>query len=206
MGLVEGIETTRLLLREVRWEDLDPLHAYCSDERLVFFLSWKANTYEKTRDYVERCLQHQENRPRYNYELVAERREDGCIIGHCQLHLVRKRPQAKMEVFVARREWGHGYGTEVICALLAIAFGPLGLHRVYAEVPPADTITARVAEKCGMKREGHLREHTWAKGEWHDSLVYAILDYEYEQALRKTQQQAPCILAPEKLEALFNWN
>jgi RimJ/RimL family protein N-acetyltransferase len=30
-----------------------------------------------------------------------------------------------------------------------------------------------------MRREGHLRESSWAKGEWTDELLYAILDYEW---------------------------
>jgi len=206
MGWIDGIETERLFLREFRHEDIEPVHAYCADDRLVFFLSWQANDYDKTCQYVERCVSHQTTHPRFSYELIVERREDHVIVGHCQLHLVRKRPQAKMEVFVARREWGKGYGAEIICALLALAFGPLGLHRVYAEVPPADTATAHVAEECGMQREGHLREHTWAKGEWHDSLVYAILDWEYDQVLKRREQQPPRILGPDKIESLFEWN
>jgi len=40
-------------------------------------------------------------------------------------------------------------------------------------------------EKIGMKLEGHLREHKLAKGKWRDSLLYAILDYEWKK-LAKT--------------------
>ncbi len=39
--------------------------------------------------------------------------------------------------------------------------------------------TARVLEKIGMQREGHLREHKWQKGQWRDSFVYAILEDEW---------------------------
>jgi hypothetical protein len=34
-------------------------------------------------------------------------------------------------------------------------------------------------ERLGMRREGHLRESTWAKGEWTDDLVYALLPDEW---------------------------
>lgn len=30
-------------------------------------------------------------------------------------------------------------------------------------------------EKVGMLREGHLREHLYGKGRFHDSYLYAIL-------------------------------
>ena len=32
-----------------------------------------------------------------------------------------------------------------------------------------------------MRREGHEREAVWFKGEWHDWLRYALLDYEWLQ-------------------------
>ena len=35
-------------------------------------------------------------------------------------------------------------------------------------------------ERLGMRREGHLRESTWAKGEWTDDLVYALLHDEWQ--------------------------
>jgi hypothetical protein len=34
-----------------------------------------------------------------------------------------------------------------------------------------------------MRREGHLHESTWAKGEWTDDLVYALLDREWPMGL-----------------------
>jgi aminoglycoside 6'-N-acetyltransferase len=34
-------------------------------------------------------------------------------------------------------------------------------------------------ERLGMRREGHLRQSTWAKGEWADDLVYALLRDEW---------------------------
>jgi RimJ/RimL family protein N-acetyltransferase len=44
--------------------------------------------------------------------------------------------------------------------------------------------SARVLEKLGMRQEGRLRENEYFKGRWWDTLLYAILDYEWQ-----TQQQ-----------------
>ncbi|MCP2254937.1 hypothetical protein LY13_003709 [Prauserella aidingensis] len=35
--------------------------------------------------------------------------------------------------------------------------------------------SARVLEKLGMRREAHLRENEYVKGEWTDEVVYAVL-------------------------------
>jgi len=36
-----------------------------------------------------------------------------------------------------------------------------------------------VLEAVGMRREGHLVESTWSKGEWTDDLLFAILRREW---------------------------
>ncbi len=62
--------------------------------------------------------------------------------------------------------------------LLRFGFETLGLHRIHAIVEPENVASTRVLEKVGMRREGHLRDHRYAKGRWRDSLLYAILEGE----------------------------
>jgi RimJ/RimL family protein N-acetyltransferase len=40
--------------------------------------------------------------------------------------------------------------------------------------------SARVLEKLGMRQEGRLRENEYYKGRWWDTLLYAILEDEWE--------------------------
>ena len=42
--------------------------------------------------------------------------------------------------------------------------------------------SARVLEKLDMRREAHLVENEWVKGEWQSELVYAILAREWRDA------------------------
>jgi RimJ/RimL family protein N-acetyltransferase len=44
---------------------------------------------------------------------------------------------------------GHGLGTRFAVMIHALAFGPLGLERLYASVIPANTASRRVFEKLG---------------------------------------------------------
>ena len=64
--------------------------------------------------------------------------------------------------------------------MLDFAFGPLGLHRVIGRLEPRNVGSARVLEKLGMRREAHLVENEWVKGEWQSELVYAILAREWD--------------------------
>jgi len=74
---------------------------------------------------------------------------------------------------------GHGYATEAARDLIELAFGSLDMHRVWAQLDPRNTASARVCERLGMRHEAHLRQDMWLKGEWTDSVIYAILDSEW---------------------------
>jgi RimJ/RimL family protein N-acetyltransferase len=82
---------------------------------------------------------------------------------------------------------GRGYATEASRRLLRIAFEDVGLHRVVGRLEARNTPSARVLEKLGMRREAHLVENEWVKGEWQSEVVLAILDREW----RETTQGRP---------------
>lgn len=56
---------------------------------------------------------------------------DGRLIGNCALHL-RGEQGAELGILIGEKDaWGRGYGTDTVRQLLAIAFGELGLWRVW---------------------------------------------------------------------------
>jgi aminoglycoside 6'-N-acetyltransferase len=59
-------------------------------------------------------------------------------------------------------------------------FGRRAKHRITASCDARNTASAAVLERLGMRREGHLRESTWAKGEWTDDLLYGLLHHEWQ--------------------------
>jgi aminoglycoside 6'-N-acetyltransferase len=74
---------------------------------------------------------------------------------------------------------GHGYATEAARELISLSFTGLEMHRVWAQLDPRNTASAKLCERIGMLKEAHLRESTWFKGEWTDTAVYAILRSEW---------------------------
>lgn len=53
--------------------------------------------------------------------------------------------------------------------------------RVIAYCDPRNVASERVMLWLGMRREGHMVESMWAKGEWTDDLIYALLEREWRQ-------------------------
>ncbi len=77
---------------------------------------------------------------------------------------------------------GHGYVAEAARAMLAVAFEGLDLHRVYGRCDPRNAPSNRLMTRLGMRREAHLIENEWVKGEWVDEHVYALLQREWRTA------------------------
>jgi RimJ/RimL family protein N-acetyltransferase len=53
---------------------------------------------------------------------------------------------------------------------------------VIGHVEARNVASIRVLEKLGMRREAHLVENVFVKGEWQDELDYAILEREWRAA------------------------
>ena len=64
---------------------------------------------------------------------------------------------------------------------MGLGFGTLELHRIFATCDVRNVASARVLEKVGMRREGHLREDSCMRGQWRDSYVYGILEHEWSR-------------------------
>ncbi len=74
----------------------------------------------------------------------------------------------------ARHE--QGYATELVRAMLDVAFGEVGLHRVTGGCFADNIGSWRVMEKCGMRREQHGIQDSWhAEFGWLDGFTYAML-------------------------------
>jgi RimJ/RimL family protein N-acetyltransferase len=74
---------------------------------------------------------------------------------------------------------GKGYASEAARAMLRLGFEQLDLHRVIGRCEARNDASARLMERLGMRREGHLVENEWVKGEWQSELVFAMLAAEW---------------------------
>lgn len=72
---------------------------------------------------------------------------------------------------VARR----GVTTTALALVLDHCFGPVGLHRVEANVRPENAASRRVVTKLGFVEEGLHRRYLFIDEDWRDHLAYALL-------------------------------
>jgi RimJ/RimL family protein N-acetyltransferase len=177
------LETPRLILRDFLPTDVEAVHRYASDPRVVVYQDWGPNTLLETQDFIRRMLEINGSEPRLAFHFAVVLKDSGELIGGCSLWVPKLSNSEGLIGYVLHPDhWGRGIATEASRGLLRHGFTALQLHRISATCDPGNTASARVLEKLGMKREGHLREHIRTRDYWRDSLVYGILDREWDGA------------------------
>jgi RimJ/RimL family protein N-acetyltransferase len=182
------LSTERLLLRPFVPDDFDAVFAMQSDPDVTRWLYWGPRSEEEVRAALELKIAATaivtEDDPLF---LAAVRTDTGALVGDFVLGLASEQHATGEIGFIVHPDHhGHGYATEGAAVLLRLAFDELGLHRVIGRAEARNAGSARVLEKLGMRREAHLVENEWVRGEWQSELVYAILDREW-RASRGTQ-------------------
>jgi RimJ/RimL family protein N-acetyltransferase len=177
------------VLREWQTDDWVFAHQWSSDPKAVAYMQFGPNTEEETKEFIFKVITYQTEEPRLHFELAVTLKETGEVIGGCGIRIVDAENQtASMGYMYTQRYWGHGYGTEAAAALVDFGFSKLKVHRIWATCDPENIGSARILEKAGMRKEAHFRQHMLVRGQWRDSLLYAILEDEYA-ALKQTDKR-----------------
>jgi RimJ/RimL family protein N-acetyltransferase len=174
--------TKRISLRPFRDDDLDALYAIQSRSDVVRYLYWEPRSRDETREMLERRkLQTAIEGDGAGLHLAADLRTSGALIGHFSLFFASKEHRQGEIGFVLHPDHhGHGYAAEGALLMLRLGFEELGLHRIVGRCDARNTASARLMERLGMRREAHLIENEFVKGEWTDELVFAMLDREWQ--------------------------
>ncbi|WP_331253861.1 MULTISPECIES: GNAT family N-acetyltransferase [unclassified Modestobacter] len=70
---------------------------------------------------------------------------------------------------------GRGAASLAVALVCDHAFGPVGLHRLQADIRPENGPSRRLVERLGFRQEGLFRDYLDIDGAWRDHLGYALL-------------------------------
>jgi ribosomal-protein-alanine N-acetyltransferase len=126
------------------------------------------------------------NRSDNFFALLARRSEDDAIIGLFELsEVVRGSFQnAYLGYWVGGPYAGRGYMREAMQLALRFAFNELRLHRVEANIQPANTRSLALVQQSGFRREGFSPRYLKIGGRWRDHERWAILSDDLKTGLR----------------------
>jgi [ribosomal protein S5]-alanine N-acetyltransferase len=70
---------------------------------------------------------------------------------------------------------GRGVASLAVALVCDHAFGPVGLHRLQADIRPENGPSRRLVERLGFRQEALFRSYLDIDGAWRDHLGYALL-------------------------------
>ena len=173
MGLLP-IRTGRLTIRMMRPNDAERLAEYRNDPNVARFQGWDL---PYTLEHASAMLAHQAHfdqpPPAEWVQLAVERH--GEVIGDLAVCLIADGHIAQVGYTFAAEHQGRGYATEALGGLVDALFASTDVHRVVANLDPANTPSLRVLERVGFAFEGLARRAELVRGQWLDDLSYGLL-------------------------------
>jgi [ribosomal protein S5]-alanine N-acetyltransferase len=154
-------------------------------KRFLKYTTWyEHKTIEDTRFYLNMVM------IKYKSHEVApwgiEDKLNGKIIGTtCFVSWDIKNSKAELCYALSRSYWNKGFMTEAIREIIKFGFMKMELVRIEARCHLDNIGSGRVMEKVGMKYEGILRKHIFAKGVYEDVKMYAIIIDDFESLLEE---------------------
>jgi RimJ/RimL family protein N-acetyltransferase len=179
--LTVPLRTERLILRLFTSDDLDAVYDMQSRPEVARYLYWSPRDRRGAADSLREKLKCSSIEVEGDIlNLAVTRAEGGPVIGDLMLHFVSAaHRQAEIGYVFHPDAQGEGLATEAARAVVDLAFRELGAHRVFGQIDARNTASAQVLERLGMRREAHMVENEWVKGEWTDEVIYAVLADEW---------------------------
>ena len=172
------LQSERLTLKEVSWDDLENIHKLHSipsvDEFNTLGIPENEDVTEKV---VQDMIDEQNTSPQksYTWNIILHKTNE--FIGLAGMNLSRdKYRTGEIYYKLLPVHWGKGYATEVSKRLIKYGFEDFNLHRIEAGVALENKNSIKVLKKSGMTYEGLRRKILPIRGKWIDNYEYAIVE------------------------------
>ena len=182
--LTRPIRTDRLVLRPFEQEDLEALFDLQSRPEVARYLYWEPRSRAEAFANLEQKIACRRITGEGDMLSLAITWPDGgSAIGDLMLrYSSAAHGQAEVGYILHPDFQGRGLATEAVRSVIDLAFDGLHVHRVHAQLDARNSPSARLLERLGLRREAHLVQNEWVKGEWTDGVIYGVLAEEWAAA------------------------
>jgi ribosomal-protein-alanine N-acetyltransferase len=169
------LRTERFRLRRIVPSDIGVVFRGLSDPTVIAHYGVSYETLEATQRQMD-WFEEIHARGTGAWWGISERTAGAALIGACGLNDINaEHRRGELGCWLLPDCWGRGVATECVGAMLEHAYGPMGLHRVAAEVEVANHASRRLLDRLGLRLEGVRRDYERKHGSFIDLMIYARL-------------------------------
>ncbi len=182
----------RVVLRELVPADAPALTRDFKDAEVGRFIPPPPAEVDAFERFVEWARTQREAGNYFCYAVVPDDEREA--VGLFQIHQIEPPFKTAEWGFVfARRYWGTGLFARSACVLLDYVFESLGVKRLEARAVADNARANGVLRKLGAVEEGRLRRSFLLGGQYHDDVLWSILDTDW--TIRRSRRHDPDAVA-----------
>lgn len=170
------LETERLILRQLTYNDAEDLFEYFSlDEVMEYYDLETFRTLEDAQKIIRHFNTEFEKGKgfRWALELKTEKK----VIGTCGYHnWFPDHSRAEIGYELNPKFWRNSYMKEAILPILIYGFESMRLHRIDAFIDPSNISSEKLLQSLNFKEEGTLRDYFFEKGKFVDAKIFGLIN------------------------------
>ena len=173
------IETSRLVLRDIKPSDAKDLFSFMSDEEtLKNNLMIPHSKIAETNKLIETVKKQYSKKREIRWGITLNGSDT--IIGTIgYFNFYPQDFQAEIGVILAKQYWRGGLMTEAVTAALTFGFKKMAFNRITSFIMPTNVAAIKLATKVGFRQEGILKECKFLNGRFYDLGVFALLKKDF---------------------------
>ena len=156
LAIPEKIETPRLLIRRLRYEDAEKIfYVYASKKEPTHFVSWATHqSIQDTRKFLNYAITGWEKGIDYSFGIQLK--ENQRFIG--SFGLLHDQGKIQFGYILGPHHWGHGFATEACQQMMMIVNALPEVYRIGTFVDAENIASIKVLIKSGLVEEVRLEK------------------------------------------------
>lgn len=185
------LHTSRLVVRPVCPDDVDPLFERRNDPAVARLQAW-VTPYprERAESIITDVLAMDGPSDGQWFMATVVLADSDEVVADLVLHLTNESRTAEVGYSLSTQHWGKGYAAEALEAFVAWILEALPVTRLSGMLHPDNRASAMVLERTGFVFEGHTRLSFWLGEDNSDDWIYGMTRPEWE-AWRDRPRTAP---------------
>jgi RimJ/RimL family protein N-acetyltransferase len=180
MKQLPKIETNRLFLNELNAADIPQIVEYAANKNISDYTLNLPFPYSEKDAVYWLNLANQGLKSKTHFIFAIRMKSSNEFIGGIGLTVEQRFFRAEVGYWIAEHFWNNGYTTEATKAIIDFGFAELGLNKITSSHLEKNPASGKVMIKCGMIKEGELKEHVCKNSIFHTLILYGLTKAEHK--------------------------